>query len=45
VLYHLARAGRGLKDRAADESLRAFLAIRGKAQADPLAAEARRLLE
>ncbi len=45
VLYHLARAGRGLNDRAADESLRAFLAIRGKAQADPLTAEARRLLE
>jgi len=45
VLYHFARAGRGLNDRAADEPLRAFLAIRGEAQADPLAAEARRLLE
>jgi tetratricopeptide (TPR) repeat protein len=45
VLYHLARAGRGLNDRAADESLQAFLAIRGKAEADPLAAEARRLVE
>ncbi|HSD25951.1 MAG TPA: protein kinase, partial [Vicinamibacteria bacterium] len=45
VLYHSARAGRGLKDRAADEALRAFLAIRGRAQSDPLAAEARRLLE
>jgi eukaryotic-like serine/threonine-protein kinase len=45
VLYYLGLAGRGLKDRAADDSLRAFLAIRAKAQADPLAAEARRLLE
>ena len=44
VLYHLACAGLGLKDRAAIEPLRAFLAIRGKAQGDPLAAEARRLL-
>jgi tetratricopeptide (TPR) repeat protein len=45
VLYHFARAGLGLKDRAAIESLRAFLAVRGKAQGDPLVAEARRLVE
>src|SRR5262249_48390500 len=45
VLYAFGLAGRGLKDRAADESLRAFLAIRAKAQSDPLAAEARTLLE
>jgi tetratricopeptide (TPR) repeat protein len=45
VLYYSAVAGRGLKDRAADEPLRAFLAIRAKAQADPLTAEARKLLD
>jgi tetratricopeptide (TPR) repeat protein/tRNA A-37 threonylcarbamoyl transferase component Bud32 len=44
VLYRYALAGRGLHDRAADEPLRAFLAIRAHAQDDPLAAEARRLL-
>jgi eukaryotic-like serine/threonine-protein kinase len=45
VLYYLALAGRGLKDRAADEPLRTFLTIRAKAQADPLASEARKLLD
>jgi len=45
VLYHLARAGLGLGDRAATESLQAFLAVRAEAQGDPLAAEARRLVE
>ncbi len=45
VLYEVALAGRGLKDRAADDSLRAFLAIRAKAQAEPLTTEARRLIE
>jgi len=45
ALYYFARAGIGLKDRAAADSLRAFLAIRGKAQRDPLAAEARRLVK
>jgi tetratricopeptide (TPR) repeat protein/tRNA A-37 threonylcarbamoyl transferase component Bud32 len=44
VLYYYALAGRGLRDRAADDSLRAFLAIRAKEQADPLVAEARRLV-
>jgi len=44
ALYYFARAGIGLKDRAAADSLRAFLAIRGKARRDPLAAEARRLV-
>ncbi len=45
VLYYSALAGRGLKDRAANDSLRAFLAIRAKAQADPLTTEARKLLD
>jgi tetratricopeptide (TPR) repeat protein/tRNA A-37 threonylcarbamoyl transferase component Bud32 len=45
VLYYFALAGRGLKDRAADESLRTFLAIRAKAQGDPLTTEARKLLD
>lgn len=44
ALYYFARAGLGLKDRAATDSLRAFLTIRDKAQRDPLAAEARRLV-
>jgi tetratricopeptide (TPR) repeat protein len=44
VLFYLGRAGVGLKDRAAVESLRAFLAIRGEARLDPLVAETRRLL-
>ncbi len=45
VYYHLGRASFGLKDPAAAESLKAFLALREKADpGDPLAAEARRLL-
>jgi tetratricopeptide (TPR) repeat protein/predicted Ser/Thr protein kinase len=45
VLYELAVAGRGLNDPAAGEPLREFLAIRAKAQGDPLTAEARKLLK
>ena len=44
VLYYLGRAGVALKDPAAAESLRAFLAIRGGARRDPLVVEARKLL-
>jgi tetratricopeptide (TPR) repeat protein len=44
VLYHLGRAGLGLGDPAAADSIRAFLAIRAGARRDPLVEEARRLL-
>jgi tetratricopeptide (TPR) repeat protein/tRNA A-37 threonylcarbamoyl transferase component Bud32 len=44
VLHHLGRAGVALKDRAAAEPLREFLAIRGGSRRDPLVLETRRLL-
>jgi len=44
VYFELGRAGLGLKDPAGAESLKAFLALRDPADADPQAREARRLL-
>jgi tetratricopeptide (TPR) repeat protein len=44
VYFDLGKASLGLKDPAATDSLKAFLALRESADGDPLVAEARRLL-